>query len=389
MTLIATFKPYGVPVLIGDVLLTISDGEPRDGKQIVLPTRDDLNEFIPRVTTINFTGMTQKIYRINSNFVIGWTGSRLSAQYLVNDLNTLALEKPVTIKEVEKFLTSKEADPLTCTIIGWIVENNQAISFRWNNTCPTKFSKGRNFVEGSGRRRFLDTIRTQANPHQNPKKSILSTMTGLLASENIYGDNLRSGFGGMYQILVLEKSGFEFLSSITLMVMQIEEIGDKLNFIDTSLFVKTQQHEERLWVYRTYSKEGGILASSGENLVTHKMNNPKQVRDRALFIVSSINNTNESPSDIKQPKGILDLTSKFYSLCFVVKTQTFLVIDGKKIPIILPIVYSASQLEQQDYFDISEKKISINSILLQEIYTTIQTIDRNKLQEICRNIYIQ
>ena len=76
MTLVAAYRPEGIPVLLGDFLIT--------------------------GVAVESTG--KKIHRVGPNFVIGWTGRRILAAPILHALIEKFRDERVLITDVEEFL---------------------------------------------------------------------------------------------------------------------------------------------------------------------------------------------------------------------------------------------------------------------------------------------
>ncbi len=75
MTLVAAYRPKGIPVLLGDFLIT---GGPHPSTR-------------------------KKIHRIGPNFVIGWTGRQILAAPILGALVDRFRDQRVQMTEVEQF----------------------------------------------------------------------------------------------------------------------------------------------------------------------------------------------------------------------------------------------------------------------------------------------
>lgn len=134
MTLIAAFRSYGVPALIGDLL--ISDGSRR-----------------------------KKVQIIADRLAIAWTGHLVAAQAVVKALQAELGTRSPTRKILESILTNptfaSELGSWHVTLIGWIVEGTTAHCFRWNSLYPIEVFYGDPMYDGSGdfeAQRFLGDV---------------------------------------------------------------------------------------------------------------------------------------------------------------------------------------------------------------------------------------
>lgn len=111
MTLVAAYRENGIPVLLGDFLLT-ADGQP--------------------------SGLRKKIHLISSNLVVGWTGTLIAAIPVLKDLHSEFNGRHVSKDEFERFLKNyppANFGSFSVLLIGWIIDGEQHC-FWWNSERP-------------------------------------------------------------------------------------------------------------------------------------------------------------------------------------------------------------------------------------------------------------
>ncbi len=192
MTLIAAYRPYGIPVLFGDFLITGG---------VVKSTN-------------------KKIYKISPNFVIGWTGRKIEALGIFRDIFSKFEDKVVTIREVEEFLTRIPEDKYAQNLhlIGWVIDKKAPYCFLWNIQYPQELFFAPYHTDGSGSEKFnelmmqdvagspfesLETITQQAI------YSVLSKATQLYSDEAMERINQGRGFGHGYELLYFNGPEFQ------------------------------------------------------------------------------------------------------------------------------------------------------------------------------------
>lgn len=84
MTLVAAYRPEGIPVLVGDFLITGGGQE----------------------------STKKKIYKVGTNFAVGWSGPVFVAAPILKSLFAQFEDRPVTLTEVEAFFTNRPEDEL-------------------------------------------------------------------------------------------------------------------------------------------------------------------------------------------------------------------------------------------------------------------------------------
>src|SRR5690349_19037750 len=94
VTLVAAFRESGVPLLIGDALITGPQG----------------------------TAAKRKLHRVSDNFVVGWTGLMVSAELVIQAVYDRFRNQAATLSAVKDFLTNYPATrlPGRVYLIGWV-----------------------------------------------------------------------------------------------------------------------------------------------------------------------------------------------------------------------------------------------------------------------------
>src|SRR5438552_2917363 len=119
LSLIAAFKTFGTPFLVGDVVLSVI--AERDKPHFRLPTRDDLEEILPQEWHRRITSTCQKVYIISENFSVAWCDSYITAKAVIRALFSHFPSATSRIEHVGEFLSSLVGfEAPNCTLIGWI-----------------------------------------------------------------------------------------------------------------------------------------------------------------------------------------------------------------------------------------------------------------------------
>lgn len=212
MTLVAAYRPEGIPVLIGDFLVT-------GGGQ---------------------TSSKKKIYKVSPNLAVGWSGSMFVAAPILRALFVAFEDKHVTRDEVEYFFTHRPEDELSTAplfIIGWLI-TDQPYCFLWNGLYPTKLFYEAFHIIGSGSDKFADLVtRKSMGGSWGSKRttieqaifSALSKATELYSDENLAKMNRREGFGHGYELLYFDGSEFNYVENIAFFGMDILLNSDNSN----------------------------------------------------------------------------------------------------------------------------------------------------------------
>jgi hypothetical protein len=205
LTLVAAYRSAGVPVLLGDFLISRRDDRGRGKK---------------------------KISRIRRNLVVGWTGNLLQAENVLGLLFEDIGDKP-TKESIEAWFSQLEVErppEPNLKLAGWISEDGGEFGFHWDAGVG-QVTWGEEWFIGSGGRAFEASFtgyRSPLDPEIGPQvKAALETLIGVLTQLNctdrIAQEGQAEGIGGGYEALYwsAENRAFEYL-------------GDALYFIVVS-----------------------------------------------------------------------------------------------------------------------------------------------------------
>lgn len=220
MTLIATYKKFDIPVLLGDVLIT------GGGKE----------------------SYCKKINKVSSNFVIGWTGRKLNAVTVLKPLFETFGNKKVSMKEVEEFLLSFDTSQFIgdenenkLLMSGWIIDDEE-YSFLWNgnyNNFETKelfFDEGNGIFLGSGSNFFEGLLQeseevpihtSNSDLYFQAVGSVLKEVCALTNGEYpATNKSWRNGFGFAYEVLIYDGNRFNYLDNILYLTVDVQTTKD-------------------------------------------------------------------------------------------------------------------------------------------------------------------
>jgi hypothetical protein len=204
MTLVAAYRPEGIPVLIGDFLITGGGQE----------------------------STKKKIYKVSPNFAVGWSGPAFVAAPILRSLFSEFEDKTVTRSEVEAFFTNRPKDELSNLrffIVGWVIDEHPHC-FLWNILCPTKLFYEPYYVIGSGTQKFQELMTRKSmegswgSKRNNVEQAIFSALskaTELYSDENLDRMNRRERFGHGYELLYFDGKEFKYVENIAFFGMDI------------------------------------------------------------------------------------------------------------------------------------------------------------------------
>ena len=189
MTLVAAYRTLGVPVLLGDFLITAASRK--------------------RV------GLKKKVHRLQPNLVVGWTGHQIAAQLVLTALHGRFREERPTKHTLEQFLRSfpiADLGALSVELVGWIYDD-QPHCFRWWSDWPHEPFYGDHHLAGSGAGLMAKLIGDGAAQGRVPEairddaveghaiKETLWDASRLMADEVGQRQNQAAGYGYAYEVL--------------------------------------------------------------------------------------------------------------------------------------------------------------------------------------------
>jgi hypothetical protein len=248
MTLIAAFYINNHPVLIGDVLISCLDPSER----INIPTNETLKESAPENLWLGIPKLRQKVNVISSNLMIAWCGDMYAAQTILQEIKARSDEEKFTEKSLKSFFENDETKEwiakLVVGFIGYIIDDDCIKQFKYSfngaeinqKTIPPY---GNTLIAGSGSKDLIHLLEEVVQPRNPslPKKhsefdeavqASLTICAALLAKDF---DNIKSGYGGSFEIATLSKKGmFEKLNNLTYFqwsVSNCESSNPKLDLV--------------------------------------------------------------------------------------------------------------------------------------------------------------
>ena len=244
MTLIAATIAGETPVLISDFLSsTPSHGDNHEA----VPTYVNVNSTLPPEWGIKTGTLYRKSAIINKHFTVGGAGSLI----VISSFMKLLFEKfheaaPTQGQLIEFF---KEHDDLptlqsSCAIIGWFIENNKPVSFRYVSNESPNLEFGGSYIEGSGAKLFKEKVWSKkseewgALPFSHAQKYCFERIAVLIANEMSNGISISNFFGGGYDLILYDGKEFTTQGDVSYLILTIEMLdyisGKKLAFLSAN-----------------------------------------------------------------------------------------------------------------------------------------------------------
>lgn len=258
MTLIATFRERGIPVLIGDVLISRTGVE---AEHINIPTRNDVEAVLPREWQRNVCALYPKLAMINPHLAIAWTGNLLAAKAFLSEVRK---KFGGPIGRVEGFFNFmrryKEVGIGTeLTLIGLSVRRQQVSAFKWSAAIPSEITVSDQFFDGSGAEAIARLIAERAlheqgsgnAPIDSAVQNALALVGNLIADDVTTGESLQGLYGGGYQVVVFHKGRLWFVNDYLFLFMQVKPDGDTIAMQPGTYFLKHTYLNDDLLIKRT------------------------------------------------------------------------------------------------------------------------------------------
>lgn len=219
MTLIAAFRSYDVPALVGDLLVTTTAGKESQRKKLRI--------------------LTEKL-------AIAWTGQLMAAQTVIETLQNRLIKHHVPNRDtLESILTDPnfvDLGSLHVTLIGWIVEGSTAYCFRWNSDYPIEVFYGDLMCDGSGEteaKRLLGDVGIRSgdpgyiSDREDVVGGVLNLVTNLMKAEVVGPTFRHHGFGFAYEVILLNEAlQFEYITDV-LYYSVVHELTDQGQYLSS------------------------------------------------------------------------------------------------------------------------------------------------------------
>ncbi|WP_395378139.1 hypothetical protein [Marinicella sp. W31] len=252
MTLLAAFKNNGIPMLIGDFLVSTSS---KIAKPMFMPTAPKYSGsdmFKP----INYV---KKIYIINNKFAIGFTGKLNPARYIIKKIKD-RFSKKVTFSELKSLLFNiRCAYKKDVELTGWICKK-RPLCFHWSGKNPNELKIVSDCFIGSGKDHFKSMHNSgDLTKYVNFKRSFdkalffgLTKVSSILHGEMTTGENLHHMYGLGAELIIWNGVEFSYIKKVSFIF--VEAVINENNQINITLIpcVCTYENFESLSLLQIY-----------------------------------------------------------------------------------------------------------------------------------------
>jgi hypothetical protein len=218
MTLVAAFKIEGVPVLLGDLLIT---DEPSNLPHQFLPTRPDLSH--ASLTQRRRVGVRRKVLLLGNKLIVGFTGTVAAGSILFKDLHRRFGKKTASSDELHFALRLHNIQLSgNASVVGWFADP-QPRCFTWTAKPGFELQWCTHAILGSGAEHFskgilsADRVGHSENftPTELARFVAITKATRVLGNELGPAETLINNYGYCLEVATWNGDAFEFLPSLT------------------------------------------------------------------------------------------------------------------------------------------------------------------------------
>jgi hypothetical protein len=253
MTLVAAFKIAGVPVLLGDLLIT---DEPSNAAHQFLPTRPDLTDALP--TQRRRVGVRRKVLLLGNKLILGFTGEVAAGSILFKDLHRRFCEKTPSFDELN-FALRLHNIRLSgrANVVGWLADPEPQC-FTWSASPGSKIKWCTHAFLGSGGNHFSKSILSvdHASHSSNLTPSELARFVAIAKATSVLGDELGpsgtllNNYGYCLEVATWNGDAFEFEPSLTFSFFKaIIGPGERNQIVP--VLVRLYRHQDRFSIVQT------------------------------------------------------------------------------------------------------------------------------------------
>lgn len=227
MTLLAAFTIHGIPILIGDFLLT---DEQVNTNHIFYPTRPELKDVKPSPGERRICGLSKKIHIIGERLVVGFTGQMQPGRYLLKQLHEKFTNEKPTANNLADFLRNLQfVNKSKTELAGWLWEK-RPLCFHWKGSSPGDLKLTKGVFTGSGGNHFKSMLTNADNAGLSPNIQtsldsaiyIGSCNVGKLFFEELSSaDNLKHHYGYGAEMVLWDGGRFFYNEKLTFMFWNI------------------------------------------------------------------------------------------------------------------------------------------------------------------------
>jgi len=277
MTIVVRLSVNNFPLLIGDILLSAPEVP---GHSTTVPTIGNITSVFPEGSGFTPSGLRQKIAIVSDDLIVGWSGNRSAAQFVIRELIEKNNVEPFTYDSLMRHFESLDESiwKQGLGFVGFITEVRGTTQFGfWYLDLPTNLF-GRVGLLGSGAEHFAEVLQGSSLPAPSREVNDLErslayglTLSGVFLSAEIATyETLLNFFGGGYEIASLSEGRFQKLDDVTYLFWK-GEISDegiranlnqvcKYSYVNDVLLIRTA-------TFSKFSKEAQLTINQAVEVV--------------------------------------------------------------------------------------------------------------------------
>ena len=235
MTVIARFEVRGIPMLVGDALLS---AEPSVERSVSLPLIPGVNRHLPTTAARIVAGMTQKLNIVTDRLTIAWAGSYEQAVRTFSSIRPVAERANCSADDIQQVI--EDIDPHhrnQLHLLGYLSTpegNGHRFQFlRLNVDRRYGGPIGDLYIAGTGDVQFVNVLADVVDM-QNPSATsetlpwaFGATLIGhLVRLEWTDASNILSWWGGAFEVATIRRGRFEKIGNILHLFLTYEPSGN-------------------------------------------------------------------------------------------------------------------------------------------------------------------
>lgn len=275
MTVIAALELEGVPVLIGDFLVTDKVNAP----SLRIPARP---EVVVAPLQHRISDLRRKCILVNDRFIVGFSGDVASGRRIISALmrRFSHQKRGPTLQKIDKVLHEFTFNlrGKSAFLVGWTVHDKRPVCFSFEAKLGETVVPVKRSIIGSGAKTFRKYLNDPASRsvmssaiRSASNKATLTAIAAIgrvVSEEVLSGEHLSEGFGGGAEVAIWNGSQFEFIPKITFLFWNIELDANHNMTMSPSRLISIYENKGRHSVFASFIQTGNASRSSANDFQT-------------------------------------------------------------------------------------------------------------------------
>lgn len=257
MTLIAAMCINGIPIILGDLLIS-RETTTEIIQDVSIPSMQNVNAYLGGNSRLKVVGLSQKVNMVGENFCVAWTGKKYQAQALIRQLHKKCGGRTVSVSQFERLLDQYPVNDMDgLDAIAYLYDYDTKGFWRKERNMPMFQLDGLDDVQvgGSGTPTFIQAIEKimegqLEGEHTSLEESIARAMTftsTAFGNQVMNGEGIIEGWGGGFEVAYLHGKRFEKVSEVMHLFWTVREFEDGTFEVESSpQFIKSSYQGDRL-----------------------------------------------------------------------------------------------------------------------------------------------